>query len=379
MNTNKAVANDLVTNTPTSVFHPKQEKRGADGAVSTASLVEFLDRLRKSEMSASGFVVVLDTVSRLLKRGQTTEAVPTEWMAERLDLHRNAVGLAYKAAEAAGLLRRIPVLERGAPTRTALSGPSLALVRPIATQPKQEAISPGYRSDSPPQRNRRPRVRASRRSAIATRIGLTARAMTPLTTGQSTITTVSSPAGKAKIALDSFTRGEPAPFTKEAAPARLSPTDLMALATRIPEAAKHAAMAFRYAPELLLIDPAWDLSPEEETFVRHLVQRPEVKPTPSNSSSTVTVVQQRADQGLSQAIWASMPRLTGAIGAKRAGEIVDEIAFMVMCCNLGKGDACGGVRAAVSLIAQGRWNSPRGFTEQWRGAVLRGINATPAE
>ncbi|KZC35260.1 UNVERIFIED_ORG: hypothetical protein RHOFW104R5_30330 [Rhodanobacter sp. FW104-R5] len=69
---------------------------------------------------------------------------------------------------------------------------------------------------------------------------------------------------------------------------------------------------------------------------------------------------------------AAIPRLAAALGAERAGQLVDEIAYQVVEKGLGKGDLAGGVRAGVAIALAKRWTTPRGFSNDWKGAVVRG-------
>jgi len=160
---------------------------------------------------------------------------------------------------------------------------------------------------------------------------------------------------------------------------RLSPKDYLAQTLRIPAAAREAAMTYRGTPSSFAFDPAWKVLPEDEEYVRKLI--PKTEPVrPRNTAPRVAPLGEVAQPDLATALMHSMPRLTALTKcAKRAGELVDEIAYMVQTKGLGKGDVAGGVRAAISLISTGRWKRPLGFDTHWRGAVFRGFQTHKEE
>jgi len=316
----------------------------------TAAIVaELFSRLVKADLTAAGYRIALDQLARLLQQGRVTEAVTTQWVADRLDLHRNAVGAAYRDLETAGVVRRIPVRTRGAPTRTALIGPAEKLVQALRdTAAGQLRV---IRAESPSS----PELQAPK----------------PPATIQPTITELTPPERARPItaAPPAVEEGD-APAVKHEPP--LDPLAHLARAQRIPAVARESAMAFRGDPAALPIDPTWNLTPEDVAFVRRLVPAPEKVPR-ANCKPRVAAAREIAPRDIAEALWNAMPRITEATGSKRAGEILDEIAFMVLVRGLGRGDRLGGIRAGVSLVSAGRWKRPLGFDTAWYGAVLRGL------
>ena len=324
-------------------------RRAGEQALSEAglpleALVETLNRLVKADLSAAGYRVALDTITRLASQGRVTECVGTQWVADRLDLHRNAVGIAYRDLEQAGIVRRTPVPKRGAPTRTSLIGPAETLVRRCVTGPQLVSNHDVYRAG---------------------------------TAGKSTPATSSTPENKPRP-IEAAKTPDPAK-APSSPPVRVDPVAQMAQAKRISAAAREAAMTFVGKPEDFPINPDWNLKPEDQTFLRRLIPERTLAPV-ENTSPRVVPMAERAPPAIANALWHALPRLTKLTGcAKRAGQMLDEIAFMVLRKGLGKGDELGGVRAAISLVAEGSWKTPFGFSRAWVGAVLRGIELPQKE
>jgi hypothetical protein len=322
--------------------HQSKPTVDGDSTIHTDALIQTLHRLVKADLTAAGYRVALDTILRLASQGRVTECVGTQWLADRLGLHRNAVGQAYQALEQAGILRRIPVPKRGAPTRTTLVGPAETLIRRQSGVALHGALGIEltnfvYRAGTP-----EPRPQPHCKPSI----------------------TVKGPNGSEPVVA-----AEP-PKEK----ARVDPQAQMDQAKRIPPAAREAAMAFKGKPQDLPINSNWNLTQEDIVFLRRLVPEPSQDQHRHNSSPRVVPLAEQAPAPIANALWHALPRITKLTGcAKRAGEVLDEIAFTVCQGKLGNGDALGGVRAAISLVEKGRWQLPKGFTGNWRGAVLRGL------
>ncbi|AHX16399.1 hypothetical protein CH75_16795 [Dyella jiangningensis] len=124
------------------------------------------------------------------------------------------------------------------------------------------------------------------------------------------------------------------------------------------------------------IDAAWNLTDTEVECLMSLAPKRE-QPRANKASAAIQAVPTRAHPLLANAIWEKYSRLVALAGDKRAGQLIDEIAFAATLGNLANGDQLASVRIIISIIARGTWTTPRGFTQDWRGAVLRGISATP--
>lgn len=307
----------------------------------TQALTDLLDRLVKADLTASGYRLALDLLARMIRQGRGSECVPGEWLATRLGLHRNAVTSAFRQMVDAGLVRRIPVPQRGAPTRTTLIGPARDLIAATQATMRQET-----KVTAP----------ADQRHE-----------------NQTHVSSICVPA-RPKVVES------PQPAHKPESQVTPNPAlDIEAVmqATRsLPEQARLAAMSHRGRPEDLTIDPAWELTLEQSQAVRRLVPK-DVPPKP-NCTPRVAAAGEIASQPIAKALWQALPRLAQQTKCKkRAGELLDEIAYMVQVKGLGRGDNLGGVRAGIALVANGTWRTPRGFDNHWRGAVLRGVSATP--
>lgn len=346
----------------------KQDIHATPGDVETPSITDvlpgLLNSLVEADLSAAGYRVVLDTLARLMARGVTTEAVPAEWMAERLNLSRNTIGAAYQAAEAAGLLRRIPVAERGAPTRTTLQGALLRVIDIARTGTKPTArVTRHYR---------RPGVSDQRRAApLVNSAGDTARGGL-----------VSSTSDPAPVRIFATTQGirveqvvhvdhppKEGPEVEGNKP-KLTPAEMQHALASVPMDARRMATLAR-GPKDFVIDPAWHLTEIQIDALRMLLPKPEdLRPRPNCVPRTQTGGE-IAPWAVVNAIRSAMPRLEALVGKGSAPTVADEIVFQVTQKLLGNGDHVGGVRAGLSLVAQGRWRTPRGFSQAWVGVVDR--------
>ena len=365
----------------------------------TQSLVDLFERLVRYDLTAAGYRVALDTVARLLRQHTTSEAVPVEWMGERLGLSRNSISAAYQSLDVAGVLRRIPVTARGAPTRTALNGPALQLFLQCGVMPDTRSTPHGCQPAASDRTKERQHQRASEATAspkhstemMPSTERLEVRTCNiPASDPGRVSTGNSSPEGESCLREGSIQAALPA-----ADPGRVTPevvhtlgrekrvhvtspkVDLLALMetmTKLPSEARMAAMQARNIASLR-IDPTWNLSEEDVACLKTLVP-PEEKRAVRNSCPVVTRAGSVAPMVLAQALWTTMPRLEQLVGKGRAMIVADEIAYQVALKGLGKGDHAGGVRAAMSMLAKGVWKTPRGFSADWTGSVLRGMQAT---
>lgn len=324
---------------------------------------DFFQQLAQADLTAVGYQVLFWHMARLIRHRTTSEAVPLETLAQALGLHRNAVGKAYAALTTAGLVRRQEVHQRGAPTRTCVDG--------VALQVVLQAM--GKRSrPSPVTDHRRPSVPVG--TDRLSQLGQTQPPM-DLAANAETLSEPSRPMVEAAL-----------PTPEPAAPPVLS-AELQGLAlAKLPPMARYDALQGRLHPEA--IDTAWGLSADETAFVlgmRNREARPKPKvaacvapvPTKAPHAIALMLLQHRAnfeglvDGGsLSQLGQAELEAI--AETSTPVDGLLDQIAFMIAKGGLGRGDVLAGVRAARSLVAQGRWALPWNFTRDWYGAVQRG-------
>lgn len=325
---------------------------------------DFFQQLAQADLTAVGYQVLFWHMARLIRHRTTSEAVPLETLAQALGLHRNAVGKAYAALAAAGLVRRQEVRQRGAPTRTCVEGVALQVV----------LQSTGKRSRPVP---------------------VAGHSRPPVPTGTNALSQLGQAQAPLDLAANAETLSEPQrPVAEAARPAPeaagrpvLSAEQQGQALAKLPPMARYDAMQGRL--EAGAIDPAWALSAEERAYVlgmrdREARLKPKtaacVMPVPTKAPHAIalTLLQHRAhfaglvDGGaLSQLGQAEQEAITET--TTLVDGLLDQIAFMIAKGGLGRGDVLAGVRAARSLVAQGRWALPWNFTQDWYGAVQRGI------
>lgn len=321
---------------------------------------DFFCQLAHADLTAVGYQVLFWHLERLIRHRMTSEAVPLETIAQALGLHRNAVGKAYAALTAAGLVRRQEVHQRGAPTRTCVEGIALHVVLQATGKPSRPIP-----------------VRNDRRESVPTgtdrlsQLGQTPAHRNPIHAGSA--------------CTESHTAPQASLTTTEAAPVYSIELQTQALA-KLPSMARYDAMQGRLTADA--IDPAWDLTDDEKAFVLGMTQRETrqqakapacMKLVPTKAPKTLaTVLMQHRPQfealvdggALSQLGQAELEAIKES--STLVDGLLDQIAFMISKGSLGRGDVYVGVRAARSLVSQGRWTLPWSFTRDWYGAVQRG-------
>jgi hypothetical protein len=306
----------------------------ASQQINAEALIELCNRLVKADLTATGYRVMLDSLSRLIAAGRNTEAVPLEYMAKRLGIHRNAVSSAYEALATAGVLKRAVVKHRGAPSRTTLIGPAASLVsrRPAVSGASETAEQGSQMSEPWPAL---PEIQPKKPN------------LTPVSEH-----TAQQPAGRAAV----------------------NPAQILEMTRSLPEAAQRAALFHQGPPEAFVIDPAWGLTDAQADALRRMLPKETPAARPANCAPRVRASGEVATDAIAVALFKALPALTQVSGcAKRAGEVADEIAYMAQTGRLGHGDPLAGVRAGISLVKRGTWAKPKGFHEAWRGAVTRGM------
>ncbi|TAN24994.1 MAG: hypothetical protein EPN31_16275 [Castellaniella sp.] len=362
-----------------------EDQSAPDVPTAADQLASVLERLVGANLSASAMRVGLDTLARLLRQRRTNEAVPAQWMADRLGLHRNAVGLAYGSLVDAGVFRRIPVAERGAPTRTAAAGPALMLLAAVRAASISRADPAGQTMASscgePTESHHRWRGVRPAAKKLKQPPPTTPAANDAPRTESETLTTRSGKEahGIDKTAGQGSTDAEPTATVIETAqaapredrhldpPFRFDPSVNASMTAKIGKDALYLVM--RHTPGMpFQVDPAWRLTESETEHLLAMLPKRENRPQRAATPPQTRV----APPAIAKAAMAAIPRLAAALGAERAGQLVDEIAYQVVEKGLGKGDLAGGVRAGVAIALAKRWTTPRGFSDDWKGAVVRG-------
>lgn len=419
-----------VTNTSTSVTSTVR----TDGAVAT-----LFDDLVRANLSGAAYRVVLDTMARLLRHGIQTEAVPVDWMASRLGISRNTIGAAYRSAEEAGLLRRLSVAARGAPTRTSLNGPMLRLAQLLSDPARVTAVAgnrflrrrPGaeFHQASAATRRRGNRsdparvtihdhyadsrehangdIRQSTAAYDDTCADVSfARDTSHVIRGSDAQLETNDPSrvtadGNAPSDEPASVAGQPSylgPINGErgiptrvaehdrgdtpperptnADPARVILSPAELMAA-IGRLPAEARLAASQATDTraLTIDPTWGLSIADVDLLRRLVP-PKENPRAKTPARPAPGPGIIANSSVATTLWLYMVELETVVGKGKAPATADEIAYQVMVKGLGKGDLVGGVRAGLSLVRARRWKTPRGFSAEWLGAVERALRAT---
>jgi DNA-binding transcriptional ArsR family regulator len=318
-----------------------------------AGLINFLAALRESDLSGVAVRVLSLHMERLVAHAQPSEAVPVEWIAEQLGVHRNAVGKAYAALMDAGLIQRIEVAKRGAPTRTALKGAALALWNLGSNTPGRV-----FQSETP----RRPTMEWQQTDTTVARPD-------PLPPQ-----TVLAPLVDAEPAQQSM---QPAAVPPE--PRRSFPPEIhTALMAKLPVDAKYAAM--QGTLKLAEVSSDWGLSDDEVScLVTAYLTKAPAAPTASQARSpAITPVPTKAPREIARAVYRMRDRFSGYLdrcpSTQTVEGLMDEVAFAIHRNKLGRGCAQVGVRVALSIIAKGDWSTPWEFNKDWTGAVTRALD-----
>ncbi len=332
--------------------------------------------LARSSLSGVALRLALYLFAKAGVTGHRSWCLPVEAMATDLKVSRNTISSALRELVDAGLIRRSASTRRGAPTRTTL----LIAVRQIGVtqvgsvpicQIGVAQVEPPSITMPPPA----PLVVGHADPGAMTPTGHTSDALRPRTSmGQGPL--------HSSNALDTETT--PPPPTVSAQRPAMSLDELRALqafflALPAPvSSALETAKALR-DPAALVIDPDWHLSDQQIRWLRNAIPKPEPRPErAANAVPRVTCEIEPIPSDLAETLLSWLPTISRAAGSeRRAAELLDEIACMVMLGGLGRGDRIGGARAGLALVRAGRWNRPKMMSGAWHGAVLRAVASRP--
>jgi hypothetical protein len=341
------------------------------------ALIALFDRLCKGDLTAAGYKIALSTLARLLRQGRITEAMPVDAVGEALGLHRNSVGAAYQVLVDLGLVRRIANPNRGAPTRTTLTGPALALAKVLGTGRLNvgdlqllTTVHHTASTEGPSQDVVAPPAAPAAMPAVPDRMppeavdGYPARVTPELPSHNET----PPPSPSAVTEPDLHPSQE---AYKEAT--RFSPETYASMRSKLSNDVMYDALQGRL--RAVDIKPDWGLTDEETACLLNMCAKIDAPAPakPKKANPTVRAVPTSAEPRIAKYLFESLPRLANVLGEARAGAVIDEIAFAVTHNNLGHGDRLGGARAGVSIALLGKWNSPHRMPADWFGAVLRGL------
>lgn len=356
-----ASASDVIPATHRRQLSPKAVERRQNRLHYRAQLATFLEELAAADLTGTSYRVILDTISRMLRRGSCTEAVGNEWVAQRLGVGRNAVSSAYAALEAAGFVRRVAVKHRGAPTRTRLINLSARLI--------DDGAGPAIHSTPGKDRGRASVLDQRGGAEAAEGAGDAASSLAGF--AEMASVAAAPPVARAKEEGD-----RPKPQLKAVAtpkPFSYDPATLQSMMDKVPAEVRLAASQ-SINGKAPAVDPSWSLTDNE--IAQYLALVPKVEPVQLRRATTSAKV--RALPGdnptMMKALALAHPRLTRITGSKEAAaKLGDQIAFQVAN-GLGNGDIEAGVRAGISLVQKGRWTEPHTyhwFKETWDGTTAR--------
>lgn len=370
-------------NTP--FVHFKSNERKQNRLRYRAQVAALCDELASANLSATAMRVALNTLARMIRRGSPTEAMPVAVIAEQLGVHRNAVSAAYASLETAGIVKRIAVKHRGAPTRTRLTGLAAALVD--GKTPSISEIDSGAALANVGQIERvEPNLPAGNDGDIDSEHALCSAPAScpassctneysneedaPCDVNASATTTLSAQPGQPARSEEAG-RGDGFVFDKVI-------NDSMA--TKVPADARMRAMQAR-SPADVPLELSWGLTDREVEHFRALFPKPE-KPAARKVAGRAPQPKLLASPELAAALVQSLHRLEAISGSKsQAYALSDQIAYQVAAKGLGQGNVLAGVRAGVRLVESKRWSEPRGWSSdrsEWSGITLRSLmGATP--
>lgn len=364
----------------TPFVHFKSNERRQNRLRYRAQVAALCDELASANLSATAMRVALSTLARMIRRGSATEAMPVAVIAEQLGVHRNAVSAAYASLETAGIVKRIAVKHRGAPTRTRLSGLAAALVDGKTPDISEIDSGAGLANVSQMEGNE-PGLPAENDDHIGSGHALCS---APSSCPASSCTAQYSNKADAHSEVTvppttaiSAQPGQPARPDDEGRVERfVFDKDINdSMAAKVPADARVRAMQAR-SPADVPLELSWGLTDREVEHFRALFPKPE-KPAVKKLAGHAPQPKLLASPELAAALVQSLHRLEALSGSKtQAYALSDQIAYQVAAKGLGQGNVLAGVRAGVRLVESKRWSEPRGWSSdrsEWSGTTLRSL------
>ncbi|OZB73375.1 MAG: hypothetical protein B7X33_00010 [Lysobacterales bacterium 13-68-4] len=383
MHAQHSASTPYARNTP--FVHFKSAQRRENRLQYRAQVAALCEQLANADLSATALRLALNTLARLIRRGSTTEAMPAAVIAEQLGVHRNAISAGYASLEAAGILKRIAVKHRGAPTRTRLVGRAAEVIggKTHTTTGTEECganiehtpAHPGPISAD----DTLPSIVLSTNETHAEQSPGMDEVASPISC--TTAFTITAEESAARKEGDESAPEESVVASGGAGRFVFDKAVNDAMIAKVPSEIRQMAMRAR-KPSDLRIDLAWGLTEREVEHFRALVPKPE-KPLAVRPRHTEAKSLPLAGKDVTDALSYLMPRLEKAAGSTaQAFAVADQIAYSVIAKGLGQGNALAGVRAAVKMVEGKRWGEPRGFAaerDHWSGITMRSlVCATPS-
>lgn len=344
-------------------------------ATAQSNLLDFISVIMDDQLTGMAKRVLAYLSDRAIRHRTSSEAVPVADIAAALRVHRNAVSLAFNQLEAAGLVKRIAVKHRGAPTRTKLIGRAARFASAFASIVIAESESAGPVGPDPFVKAIHHDTAACVDPVSAFSHSVASEATDKEGQGngqhqdepelasepeipQDIATSSSEGAGEVATAFKFDREINASMMAKVPAETRLMATHGL-LASKVPEA-------------------AWMLTEAEANHYRALFPKPEPKRVhrrcgAQEGSKPLATLTPAVRQGMT----AILTRLRQATRTEQEAQLVaDQIAFMVEHKGLGRGNAISGAYAGLKLVEDKRWSEPRDWPAVslfWRGATFRAL------
>lgn len=352
-------------------------------ASAQSTLLDFVSLIMDDQLTGIAKRVLAYLSDRAIRHRTSSEAVPVADIASALRVHRNAVSLAFNQLESAGLVKRIAVKHRGAPTRTKLVGraakfaASFAHIVGFGSDPAGPA-DPEWLVKLPddevgtstgPAQVIAPHAKAAEVAEGEGDVREAAEnASVPLPSIQKAAPDIATPPQEAVVTTPVTTQKTPAP-----APFKFDREVNASMIAKVPaETRLDAAQGLAASKKP---DPAWQLTDAEAAHYAALFPKPEEKPKPAPRAASKPVV--HVTPVVQEGLTSLITRLRRATKTEQEALLcADQIAYMVECKGLGRGDAVAGLHAGVKLVEDKRWSQPHDWSSVahfWCGATVRAL------
>lgn len=310
-----------------------------------------LETLLKQDLNGTEWSVAATHLLHQLRTGRTRWRWSNELLAKKLGVHRNAVGRAYSRLESAGILSRETPARRSQAAVKEWLLPVCAVPCPTLGQHHSNEQPEGAAVSAPAPR-------------------------------QPEVVAVQVPEREPPASHEPI----PSPIQNIVPPKRVrrfdlpSPQEQMNILHRLPEPAKAAlaAATLEADPSKFQPDPAWQLDDRTVEFLLSTIPVPEPIAQAPAPTRPVPMAQPEGvlTRMVAHAVASARGRVRSLVSTEEAAQrLLAEIAYSVHRGQIGRGDPAGGVRAAVSLIRDGRWAAPRGMDESWYRRAMPALSA----
>lgn len=344
-------------------------------ATAQSNLLDFISIIMDDQLTGMAKRVLAYLSDRAIRHRTSSEAVPVADIAAALRVHRNAVSLAFNQLETAGLVKRIAVKHRGAPTRTKLVGRAARFAGAFASIVINEPESVGPIGPDPFVKSLHTVTVPCINPVSAFSPSVVAESTDKEGQGGGQHQDMPKPADEVGIREESAT-SSPEGAGEGAVAFKFDREVNAAMLAKVPAETRLLAMQGLLASKVP--EEAWQLTEAETDHYRALFPKPEPKRVRRRGSAqegskplaTLTPV-------VRQGMTAILTRLRKATRTEQEAQLVaDQIAYMVENKGLGRGNALSGVYAGLKLVEDKRWSEPRDWPSVgmfWRGATFRAL------